>query len=95
LAAELGHLAEASGVGMRVDPEAVPRMGPLEAALTGGDDYELLFTLPPGETPAEKLTALAVLGGVAIQEIGICEAGAGLRGLPPLGKAGWDHFSQP
>jgi len=95
LAAELGHLADASGVGMRLDSEAVPREGTLEAALTGGDDYELLFTLPPGETPAEKLTALAVLGGVAIQEIGVCEAEAGLRGLPALGQAGWDHFSQP
>ena len=95
LAAELGHLAEASGVGMRVDPEAVPRVGTFEAALTGGDDYELLFTLPPGEASAEKLTALAVLGGVAIQEIGVCEAEAGLRGLPALGQAGWDHFSQP
>ena len=95
LVAELDHLAAASGVGLRVDPEAVPRVGSLEEALTGGDDYELLFTLPPTEATAEKCAALAAAGGIGIREIGVCEAKAGLRGLPPLGKAGWDHFSQP
>jgi thiamine-monophosphate kinase len=80
---------------MRIDPEAVPRAGTLEAALTGGDDYELLFTLPPAEATEEKLAALAAQGNVAIREIGGCEAEAGLRGLPALGQAGWDHFSQP
>ena len=95
LVAELDHLAAASGVGLRVDPEAVPRVGSLEEALTGGDDYELLFTLPPTEATAEKCAALAAAGGIGIREIGVCEAKAGLRGLPPLGKAGWDHFSEP
>lgn len=44
------RLAEASGVGLVIDPAAVP-VAPgatFEHAAGGGDDYELLFTLPAG-----------------------------------------------
>ncbi|MDX1705607.1 thiamine-phosphate kinase [Pseudidiomarina sp.] len=56
LAADLGHILKASGVGARVSLEAVPLSLPLtesvsqEQALTlalvSGDDYELCFTVP-------------------------------------------------
>jgi thiamine-monophosphate kinase len=57
---DLGHLCAASGVGAQLDASALPmspgfpelarQLGrdPLELALTGGEDYELIFTLPPG-----------------------------------------------
>ena len=47
-AADLNHLLDASGVGVLLGE--VPRApGATEAqALGGGDDYELIFTLPPG-----------------------------------------------
>ena len=63
---------------------------------TGGDDYELLFAAPP--------EASAVIGRLAaelalpITEIGIIEAGEGVRlvdhaGKPvPVAAAGWQHF---
>lgn len=58
LAADLGHLCEASQVGAEIDSALLPLSGPtqtllkqepalLTAVLTGGDDYELCFTVPP------------------------------------------------
>lgn len=43
LAADLGHLLDASGVGVALDGSPVE--------LGGGDDYELVFTLPAGVAP--------------------------------------------
>jgi len=53
LGADLGHLCDASGVGVDVDVDAVPLAAgaTLAQALSGGDDYELLFTLPEGARP--------------------------------------------
>jgi thiamine-monophosphate kinase len=59
LVQDAGHLAAASGVGLHIDAWRVPLSTvvqdaiaqgtfSLEQALTGGDDYELLFTAPPG-----------------------------------------------
>jgi thiamine-monophosphate kinase len=57
---DLGHLCAASGVGAQLDASALPTSpgfpelarelgrNPLELALSGGEDYELIFTLPPG-----------------------------------------------
>lgn len=41
------RLAAASGVRIEIALEAVPVVGEVMAAVTAGDDYELLFTLPP------------------------------------------------
>ncbi|NOY77847.1 MAG: thiamine-phosphate kinase [Calditrichaeota bacterium] len=58
LAGDLGHLCKASGVGARIDEETLPvddsvrewakisRHSVLDWILYGGEDYELLFTLP-------------------------------------------------
>lgn len=83
------RLAEASGVALAIDldavPLALPGLDPLEAA-TAGDDYELLFTLPADAVPP-----------VAAARIGSVSAGAGLtlasNGVPiPLpGKLGYQH----
>ena len=50
LASDVRHLAAASGGGVEIDGDAVPRSehaSSLEAALTGGEDFELLFAMPP------------------------------------------------
>jgi len=111
LVADLGHLLEASGVGARLDLAALPlprgfaeacaRAGrsPLALALAGGEDYELLFTLRGGPTPARLSARL----GAPVTEIGRIEARRGLRFLgasPESGRilarlrrdGGWRHF---
>ena len=51
----------------------------LETALTGGDDYEILCTVPPAK--AEAFRAAAQAARVAVTEIGEIEAGEGARFL--------------
>ncbi len=114
LAGDLGHICEMSGVGARILASALPvaranRELSLKAkgdewhfALHGGEDYELLFTLPKAEAArmaasisAETGTAVTIVGEVLPAARGAAP-GAELE-LPdgsvvPLGKQGWDHL---
>ncbi len=110
LAADLIHLCDASGVGVEVEGAALPvaaeaaavarALGedPLAYALAGGDEYELLFTLPPERAEAVQ-AAWAEVSAVPLTPIGRvlpAAAGRSLR-LPdgrtvPLTAEGWDHF---
>lgn len=59
LSGDLTHICEQSGVGAEIDETSLPlspacrayaaacRTDPVRLALTGGEDYELLFTVPP------------------------------------------------
>jgi thiamine-monophosphate kinase len=107
LIADLGHVCDCSGTGARIDAGAIPLSpaarraleldpGLLRRVLTGGDDYELLFTAPAGSD-----AALAGLAGdlrVEISRIGSVVAGTkvvleGAEGLGSLGGAtGYRHF---
>ena len=51
LGADLPRLAKASGVGFEIDKNALPRARgcSIEAAISDGEDYELLFALSPNE----------------------------------------------
>lgn len=107
LIADLGHIAEASGVGARIEAAEVPLSDAARAVLanqparltdclSGGDDYELLFTLAPAERAAlEHLTDEL---GIALAVIGRVEAEPGVRviaadGTPlALAQAGYRHF---
>lgn len=100
LLADLGHLREASGVGASLDIDALPLAEGLadamgqdtarQAALTGGDDYELLVTLPAAhvEQARQRLAAL----GVPLTVIGECSDTQGVHGLPVQRYQGWQHF---
>lgn len=67
----------------------------LDYALAGGDDYELIFTLPPGQLPellAQRDPA------VPLASIGVIVAGSGVqceRGGKPFApkRVGYDHFA--
>jgi len=95
LVQDLGHLCRASGCAAVLEAGRVPlspqaRGADLAALLTGGDDYELLFALPPGAMPAP---------GMAITRIGHFTAGpAGVQVLDRTGQPmalsqqGWSHF---
>jgi thiamine-monophosphate kinase len=105
LAADLGRLAAASGVGAVIRAAELPLSRALYAlagesrardfALGGGDDYELAFTVPAAARPAlAQLTAGA--GAPACHCIGEIVAGRGVRVVGEHGDLpvprGWDHF---
>ncbi len=103
LIADLGHLLRASGVGARIEAAAVPLSPPARAlpgarqsALCGGDDYELLFTLPADREPL--LAVLSARLELPLTVIGRTRAEPGLdvvdeRGAPVhLERSGWRHF---
>ena len=94
---DLDRLCRASGVGALVEAARLPldtgfsacasRIGidPLDLALTGGEDYVLLFTLPSKIRPPKKFNA------IPIGEIR-STPGLDLRGAPIPHRLGWDHF---
>lgn len=91
LAQDAGHLCAASGVGAVIEAARLPRAGAtLAQALTGGDDYELLFTLPLGAPVPEGCTRI----GHMTEESGVrvLDAGGAAMALP---RAGYRHFSSP
>jgi thiamine-monophosphate kinase len=110
LAADVCRICEGSRVGVELDLAQIPvsqdvtraagRTGrdPLGYVLHGGEDYELLFTVPPAASgEIERLTSTF---DVAARRIGtVLEAHAG-RWLvdaagrrTPLCAEGWDHFA--
>ena len=103
LLADLGHLVKASQVGARVETDSLPFSFALSQvekdlrlpmALTGGDDYELLFTLSEGNLPLVQ--ALAADLGIPITVIGYIDKkinGIALDYELPDKRRGYDHFS--
>ena len=107
LLADLGHIAQQSGVGIVVEATRVPVANvlrnlctpaqALELALTAGDDYELVFTAAPGQR--QSVDAAARTAGVGVTRIGHVCAGEGVSVVGVDGNAltfsrqGYDHFS--
>jgi thiamine-monophosphate kinase len=102
LATDLAHLLEGSGCGAEVDLGRIPTprgfergcrevgLDPIEAMLTGGEDYELLFARrPPGGREPSPGWERAL--GVGVTHIGDVVSQAGISGLPAL-KACGHHF---
>ncbi|HLJ16025.1 MAG TPA: thiamine-phosphate kinase [Bryobacteraceae bacterium] len=84
LSLDLARLLKASDVAAVVDDVPIRSGSTLEQALHGGEDYELLFTMPPGVKPPR--------GSIRIGEIAKGPAGAvEFRGRP-LPALGYDHF---
>jgi len=94
LLGDLGHILEASSVGASVQTAWIK--GSMEFALSGGDDYELLFTAPPSQR--DTLQALSGKAGASAICIGTIETEHGLRLLNEHGAAlantftSFDHF---
>lgn len=107
LLADLGHILDRSGVSAEIEWERVPVSTALksltiarqhEAALSGGDDYELVFTAPAAA--AERIYEAGLRSGTPVTRIGrivarresavVVRAADGLPVAVP--QAGWDHF---
>lgn len=105
LVQDLEHICRASGVSAEIDALAVPRSAAARQAgeawlitcLTGGDDYELLFAVPPGRVDALRHAAEAAR--IAVTRIGTFRAGdpdvtvrdADGRAIE-IAHRGWSHF---
>jgi thiamine-monophosphate kinase len=105
LSSELLHICKQSGVGCRVYEERIPidyqtammaeqlNMNVTTVALNGGEDYELLFTIPLSlHEQAEQLKGIKIIGH-------ICEASSGSLLVArdeteiPLQAQGWNSLS--
>ncbi len=108
LLSDLGQICQESGVGARIDLEALPlsrqamdlagRVGrdPLDWAVSGGEDYVLLFTVPPASEKRMLSLCRREMGlrpsrvGEIRSEPGLsARRGAAWRRVVP---AGFDHF---
>jgi thiamine-monophosphate kinase len=104
LSSDLNRLCEASGVGALIDSSLLPidsrvvelcgrrALDPLQLALHGGEDFELLFTVKPAD--AARLPRR--VDGVEIKQIGEITTG-GVKILEgarvwELKPGGWIHF---
>lgn len=106
LSSDLNRLCEASNVGALVDSAALPiddrvidlcgrrALDPLQLALHGGEDFELLFTVKPGDVARLPRR----VDGVELKRIGeITDASQGVRisegqRIWELKPGGWVHF---
>ena len=107
LLGDLAHVLKASGVGAQLRMADLPQ-DPLVAALPpalrahcvlgGGDDYELLFTAAPHQTP--QVLRASERSGVPVTAVGCITRARGLVVLDDQGRpvdvsayAGFDHFT--
>ena len=107
LAADAGHIAAESGVHLALDADAIPvaagvaevaaatAADPLDVALGGGEDYELLAALPPNEVEGARAAVLAV--GIPLTILGEVRGGAGVSVSSAAGPRhvprGYDQLS--
>jgi thiamine-monophosphate kinase len=117
-AADLGHILERSGKGAEVEFESIPLSAPLKAheqedaarncILSGGDDYELIFTASPDKRT--EINALSAKLQLRLSRVGCILPSPGGRGAGgegahliirkdgkplTLDRTGFDHFGTP
>jgi thiamine-monophosphate kinase len=96
LGGDAAHLARESGVGLMIDAEALPLCegvaeaaalagrDPVQLAVSGGEDYELLASIPAEGLDLEALGAEA---GVPLTRIGEAVSGSGVEIRLPGGRS--------
>jgi len=112
LVSDLGHICEASGVGARIQNAGLPLsrelralaeiadVDPISLALTGGEDYELLITVPPKNCRAFE-NRFREMEGSPLSPIGEITRETGLTVCHPDGRetppptGGFEHFARP
>ncbi|KPK36616.1 MAG: thiamine-monophosphate kinase [Gammaproteobacteria bacterium SG8_47] len=108
LAADLRHILDASGVGALLNLTELPHSAVFESyagmtplarlALSGGDDYELCFTIPASEEV--RISGLLADSGTIVTRIGVIEAQSGLRcrladgSVLDVNNTGYEHFKR-
>jgi thiamine-monophosphate kinase len=108
LAGDAAHIAEAGGVGVAITADLLPLapgvtevaiaagLDPLQFAVSGGEDYELLAALPPHRV-SDAAARVRAAGEATLATIGEITEGEGveirLPGGGQLEAAGYDHFA--
>ncbi|MCI0487233.1 MAG: thiamine-phosphate kinase [Blastocatellia bacterium] len=108
LSTDLSHILEESRSGAIIHAAALPiddsvialapdelKTDPLDLALHGGEEYELLFTAPPENR--DRIIELSAATGLPVTEIGEIIIGEGLRierngALEPVKPRGYEHL---
>lgn len=107
LASEIFHICKESGVGAFVEESGVPihpdaemtaistfNLDPITCALSGGEDYELLFTIKPEDVEKVKfLPDIYIMGEIVKKEDGIKLHTKG-GNIHPIKAQGWKHFGE-
>ncbi|MFH0760906.1 MAG: thiamine-phosphate kinase [Bacteroidota bacterium] len=104
LSSDLLHVCEASGTGCILQGGTIPihdetarmaddlYMSPLVAALNGGEDYEILFTVSPDDLPILKgIPGISVIGHMVDEKEGNQLILPDKTAIP-LKAAGWNAF---
>ncbi len=110
LAGDAAHVSQASGALLQIDADSLPLAAgvaeiaaasgrdPMQLAVAGGEDYELLAALAPDRL-GEASEALGEVAELTLTPIGEVRAGAGVEIRLPEGGLlevrGYDHFAKP
>lgn len=105
VASELFHICTQSGVGALIEESGLPlkqetemmaikfNMDPATVALSGGEDYELIFTVNPDDLEKVKfLPDLYILGEIVEKSEGIKMVTKGSGRIVDVTAQGWKHF---
>jgi thiamine-monophosphate kinase len=105
LASELYHICKSSRVGAFIEEAQVPmndemrlmaikfKLDPITCALSGGEDYELLFTINPEDIEKVQFMSDVYIAGE------ITESSEGIKlhttggNIHPIKSLGWNHFN--
>ena len=106
LSSELLHICKESGTGCRVYEDRIPidyqtavmaeelNMNLVTAAMNGGEDYELLFTVPLADHDRiEKLSGVKIIGYITEKDLGCAMITRDGESEIPLKAQGWNHWS--
>ena len=106
VASEIFHICEQSGVGAFVEESGVPihpdaqmmaikfNLDPITCALSGGEDYELIFTINPNDVDKVKyLPDVYIMGEIVPPEDGVKLHTKG-GNVHEITAQGWQHFNE-
>ena len=104
LSSELIHLAKASNVGIQIYEDKIPidpttvstceelNLNPVLAALNGGEDYEMLFTVPLDfHAKVKDEPSISIIGHVTDKNSGNFMVARGTESMVELKAQGWEH----
>lgn len=104
LASELLHISKSSHIGVRIFEDKIPidtqayetavefKLDPVTCALNGGEDYELLFTIPQADFEKIKNHPDIHFIGYVHEKIDQNIMITKQQNVVPLKAQGWDHF---